>query len=75
MLKNLLRHCGHQEELGRETMSKKHMLSLNTSQMFFSRIRQKMNPKRKKQLSNFLESPYQLEPPIKRFKELTFKKL
>jgi hypothetical protein len=33
--------------------------------MFLSRIHQEMNSKRKKHLSNF---PYQLKPPIKRFK-------
>jgi hypothetical protein len=33
--------------------------------MFFSRIRQRMNPKRKKHL---YQIPYQLEPPMKRFK-------
>jgi hypothetical protein len=52
MLKNL-RHCGHHKELGREATSKKQALSLNTRQWIFSRIRQKMNPKRKKHLSDF----------------------
>jgi hypothetical protein len=47
-VKNFLRHWEHHKELGREAMSKKHTLSLNTWEMFFSRISQKTNPKRKK---------------------------
>jgi hypothetical protein len=34
----------------------------------FSHIPQKMSAKMKKPLSNFLEAPYQLEPPINRHK-------
>jgi hypothetical protein len=49
--------------LGVKQRRKKHILSLNTQQMFSSCIHQKMNPKRKK-----LEAPYQLEPPIKHVK-------
>jgi hypothetical protein len=53
MLRNLLRHSGHHMDSEREGTSKKHMLSLNTWQMFFSCIHQKINPKRKKHISNF----------------------
>jgi hypothetical protein len=36
--------------------------------MFFSRIPQKMNAKRKEAIIQLLETPYQLEPPVNRLK-------
>jgi hypothetical protein len=52
-VKKLLHHLGLHKELGQEATSKKHTLSLNTYQKFFSRIPQKMNPERKSHLFNF----------------------
>jgi hypothetical protein len=53
MSKELRHHFGHHKELVQEGTSKRNMSSLNTYQRVFSRIPQKMNPKRKRRLSNF----------------------